>query len=164
MTKEEINDFLHQEELVPVTFLGTFEGLGFIVDPSNSDSTIPEDYCANIPFWLASILADPKVNMVAINEPQWLENLGPGSSITEELSYEFGANIGVVAGKVDTITRLIDLYKSRASAVINSAFKARSRQLDRQEPTYMSEENDLIQNSRSNYQSFLQWKAGSMNV
>lgn len=164
MTKEEINDFLHQEELVPVTFLGTFEGLGFIVDPNSSDSTIPENFCANIPFWLASILADPKVNMVAIKEPQWLEKLGPGSSISEELSYEFGANIGVAAGKSDTVTRLIDLYKSRASGVINSAFKTRSRQLDRQEPVFLSEESDLVQNTRSNYQSFLQWKAGSMDV
>ena len=164
MTKEEINDFLHQEELVPVTFLNAYEGLGFIVDPSNSDSTVPENFCANIPFWLASILADPKVNMVSIDEPRWLETLGPGSSINEELSYEYGANIGVVAGNNDTITRLIDLCKSRTNVVLNSAFKTRNRQLDRQEPTFMAEENNIIQNTRSNYLSFLQWKTGSINV
>ncbi|KAK8890775.1 hypothetical protein M9Y10_027974 [Tritrichomonas musculus] len=164
MSKEEIDDFLHQEDLVPVTFLGTFEGLGFIVDPSSSNSTIPENFCANIPFWLASILADPKVKMVSIDEPQWLEKLGPGSTITEELSYEYGANIGVVAGKNDTISQLIDLCKSRTSVVINSAFKTTNRKLDRQEPVFMSEENDIIQKTRANYQSFLQWKTGSITV
>ncbi|OHS97938.1 hypothetical protein TRFO_35734 [Tritrichomonas foetus] len=163
MTREEIDIFRHNEELVPVVFLQSYQGLGFIVDPSKNDAEIPEGFRANLPFWLAKLLADSKVKMVIIEQPQWLEKLGPGSTISEELSYSFGASIGESCGKEETIRKLIELGKSRLEKVVNSSFKVTNRQLDRQEQPFLVEENEMIQNSRVAYNSFLQWKTGDLS-
>ena len=158
MTKEEIRIFLHNEELVPVIFLHSYEGLGFVADTSKGDAEIPEGFRANIPFWLARILANPTVNMAAIEEPKWLEKVGPGSNITQEVSYDFGANIGMAAGKQNTVVQLIELCKSRIGNVLNSSFKVKARQLDKQDPVFLEEEKEIVENTREAYQSYLQWK------
>ena len=61
MTRSEITNFLHGEEMVPVVFLRDCPGLGFVVNQDHGSSDIPATYHANVPFWLASIMGSPEI-------------------------------------------------------------------------------------------------------
>lgn len=164
MTNEEIDKFLHEEELVPVAFLQNLSGLGFIVDQTKSEADIPQGFTAQIQFWLAIFLAGQDDDLIAIDEPSWLKNFGPGSVVTDDISYQFSHTIGQQTGNPNTSAQLIELCKSRIDTIVNSCFKVRNRQLDRQDPVFLSEEREIVDASRENYQQFLQWKTGSMQI
>ena len=125
MSSEEISNFLHGEELVPVVFLQNCEGLGFIVGAEQTDSDIPVDYHANIPFWLAQILSNPKVQITEVLTPDWVQNLHPGTNCESEKSYLFAAAIGSLCEDetqdpdASMLKNIIDMCRERLGMFVN---------------------------------------------
>ena len=65
----EVNQFLLEEEAVPVKFVKELRSSGFVVSQEDSTADIPIGYKANIPFWLAKDLAS--IGVVEIEQPKW---------------------------------------------------------------------------------------------
>ncbi|KAH0792720.1 DNA replication complex GINS protein PSF3 [Histomonas meleagridis] len=166
MTSSEISDFLHGEELVPVVFLQECEGLGFIVNPEQSDADIPVNYRANIPFWLAQILANPQVNIVRVGVPEWVAGIHPGAAIETERSYHFAAAISSLCGEPEIGKNIIDTCKERLGTVVRNSYISSQSTLQRNEDiVYMTEEKELITQTQKSVDLFYKWKTGqgSMN-
>ena len=81
------NQFLLEEEAVPVKFVKELRSLGFVVSQEDSTADIPIGYKANIPFWLAKDLAS--IGVVEIEQPKWLAELNSMIFSHEELKKTF---------------------------------------------------------------------------
>ena len=159
MSSTEISDFLHGEELVPVVFLQECEGLGFIVNPEQSDADIPVNYRANIPFWLAQILANPKVNMVRVDVPDWVLGIHPGASVETERSYLFAAAISSLSGEPEIAKNIIDMCKERLETVVRRSYVSSQKRND--DTMFMTEEKEVISKTQKSVDLFYKWKTNN---
>ena len=158
---EEISNFLYGEELIPVVFLIDCPQLGFIVNPEQGNSDIPATYSANLPFWLAHVLME--ANIVKIEQPKWLKELGPGATIKTERSYDFSADIGIYSGDKKVPQKLIELAKERISIVLNSGLKTGNRFFDKElENVYFIEEKNIINDTQISIDQFSNWKSSGI--
>jgi hypothetical protein len=164
MTLEEISDYLHAEEPVPVEFLQNCPGLGFLVNEDRDEAEIPQTYRASLPFWLAAILGSQEAGanrLVQINEPPWLRALGPGARVDTERSYDFAATVAMACGDESAARRVIELAKERLPEVLVLALQGRTPRIDSQgHRTLFAEEKDILAASRAAIQSFHDWKIG----
>lgn len=158
---EDLQQFLQEEELVPVIFTTKLEGCGFLVSKEDATADIPEGYKAGLPFWIAQELA--KVNFVTLEEPRWLSDLGPGATITAQRRYSFAKDIEFSRKDIPGLQRLYYLIQSRASQLINDALKNRKYIPGHVETMYMAEESDMIDKTHRNHNLFLQWKKKTAN-
>lgn len=170
MSAEEISDFLHGEELVPVSFLQNCEGLGFIVGAEQTDSDIPVDYHANIPFWLAQILSNPKVQMTEVLTPDWVQSLHPGANCESEMSYLFSAAVAALCEDesqdpdASLLKNIIDMCRERLGMVVHRAHISSRSSKDKYDTVLMKEEKDIIVNTQKTVDSFFRWKTNNINM
>jgi hypothetical protein len=167
MTSAEIDTYLHQEELLTVEFLLECPGLGFLVSSEHDESTIPPGYRVVLPFWLAAILGMPQHDgrsIVKVVEPAWLRVLGPGVKLDIGRSYFFAATVGAACQDATASKRLIELAKERIQPVLDASLRSRPGRSHglTDEMVLLSEEKELISESRRAVESFGLWKAGEI--
>ena len=164
MTNKEIENFLHGEELVPVTFLTDLEGAGFIVNTEQTDADIPTGYTANIPFWIADILT--RSHLTQITSPDWLTALTPGATIDVERSFEFSALLAKDSERLDHVEKLCQLASDRIDLVLTQSLKTFEKQSQKtNEPAFFSEEKEMIKLGRESAKQFYNWKStGTCNA
>ncbi|EAY05208.1 hypothetical protein TVAG_473870 [Trichomonas vaginalis G3] len=153
---EDVRQFLLEEELVPVVFKTNLEGCGFLVSKEQATADIPEGYKSGLPFWLAKELA--RIDIVEVEEPRWLAELGPGANITAQRSYLFGGEIAKSRRDNNAIVRLMHLLQSRSLDITDTALKPRNYRPGQVESVYLSEEQEMIQKTQRNTSDFLYWK------
>jgi hypothetical protein len=167
MTRGEVSSYLRGEEMLPVTFLSSCDGLGFTVDQSSNDADVPQYYRASMPFWLASTMKES--GMVGIDEPPWLKTLGPGAHLDAERSLGFAAKISVQCGDrgVSGLTRLTELCQERIDGVLTFAMTTTMPRFDQsgqEGQVFLSEEKEMIEESRKSLRNFAAWKAGDTRI
>ena len=164
MSNEEIENFLHGEELVPVTFLKDLEGAGFIVNTEQTDADIPTGYSANIPFWIADILT--RSHITKITPPDWLTALTPGATINDERSFDFSALLAKDSDRFDYIEKLSQLATDRIDLVLTHSMKTVEQQSGKKNgPAFFTEEKEIIRLGRESAKQFYDWKStGTCNV
>jgi hypothetical protein len=164
MTLAEISDYLHAEEPVPVEFLQSCPGLGFLVNEDRDEAEIPQTYRASLPFWLAAILGSRAAGanrLVQINEPPWLRALGPGAHVDVERSFDYAATVAVACGDDSAAKRVIELAKERLPEVVTLALQFGRTRIDAQPHRVLfTEERDILAASHAAVQSFHKWKTG----
>ena len=163
MTRSEITNFLHGEEMVPVVFLRDCPGLGFVVNQDHGSSDIPATYHANVPFWLASIMGSPEIEdkrFLTVQEPPWLKMMGPGATIEVERSYEFAKSVAVACQNETSVALLKGLLKERVPDIVGASLQGRRRQFDRDDKVFLAEEKEMIANSQKAVEQFYTWKTG----
>lgn len=151
---DKINEYILNEELVPVKFTKEMLGSSFIVSQENVNDTIPEGFKASIPFWLAKGLKEE--GYCKIEDVKWLNELGPNVSLQAQRSYDFGMKISEERGDSKCVISLYDMLMSRSNDIINLALKLKSP--NEEERCVMTEEKQIIKNSRKDLEDFYQWK------
>lgn len=157
MTQEEIDQYLAEEEMIPVTFVRNAPHMGFVVNVEHGNADIPQHYKANIPYWMIAYYIKEYVD---IDEPQWLKDLGSGVSLTAQKSYKFGEQIAYQRGDATAFERMIHMIEARAKDLIHKALQPRSV-IDRDKRIYMAEETSMIQCTQNSNEQFMKWKSAS---
>lgn len=154
--------FLLEEEAVPVVFQKELESSGFVVSQEQASADIPVGYKANIPFWIAKELA--LLGIVTIDEPAWLSGLNAGATLTNERSYLFSADIAVARQSQITISHLMRLLLDRSTDITNDSLKTAPRIGAKEEKVYMTEEIAMIRNTKESTKKFLRWKKNNSKL
>eukprot|EP01116_Phalansterium_solitarium_P009927 TRINITY_DN24282_c0_g1_i1.p1 TRINITY_DN24282_c0_g1~~TRINITY_DN24282_c0_g1_i1.p1 ORF type:complete len:199 (-),score=40.25 TRINITY_DN24282_c0_g1_i1:150-746(-) len=131
-----IEDFLEHEEKVPVDFVTSIHGLGYL-DPGSATADIAEDAHVELPFWLARVLCEKTFAKAQLPLVFSQKNLGNLKAEPMSVSlgsspffYDIGQQIALLANDDTRLSlALLHSFDVRMQAVIDQCFNLRNADL-----------------------------------